>query len=138
MRRPGRRGGPSGLAPLAAGRAAFALLAAPLLSALPGEARQELEFLPFPGSRGSSAEPWTIGSVYTLGVGRASLHQEEAALLVRYLTSPGVTRVLSRRLGRPFFSWDPQTGLSPRVISDWYGAANTPPLRTLEKELGSP
>lgn len=133
-----KEGWAAGLEPLADGRAVFALLSAPLLSALPAPARQELEFLPFPGSRGAPAGGWSIGSVYALGVSGSSVHPQEAALLVRYLTSPGVTRVLSRRLGRPFFAWDPATGLLPRVVPDWYGAVNTSQMRALEEAFGAP
>jgi hypothetical protein len=133
-----REGWARGLRPMADGRAAFALLAAPLLTALPEDARRGLEFLPFPGSRGASGQPWSIGSVYVLGVTRGTRRPTESALLVRYLTSPGVTQVLSRRLGKPFFSWDPGTGQPPRVIPDWYGAVNTPQLEVLENAFGAP
>jgi ABC-type glycerol-3-phosphate transport system substrate-binding protein len=127
-----------GLRPLAEGRALFALVAAPLLTALPEDARKGLEFFPFPGSRGGDAAPWTIGSVYVLGVAKGARRAGESALLVRFLTSPGVTRTLSRRLGRPFFAWDAGTGQSPRVIPDWYGAQGTAQLRVLEQAFGAP
>ncbi len=132
------QGWAQGLQPLADGTACFALLSTPLLTALPPDARQTLEFYPFPGSRGGAGGSWTIGSVYLIGASSASAHPQEAALLARFLTSPGVTQKLSRGLGRPFFSWQADDANPARVIPDWYGAANTPEFRVLEEKLGAP
>jgi hypothetical protein len=127
-----------GLKPLADGKAVFALVSTPLLTAIPPEVRQKLEFFPFPGSRAESKTQWTIGSVYVVGVSASSTHREQAALLVHYLTSPGVTQNLSRAMSRPFFSWNADQTRQPEVITDWYTAANTPELGVLEKAFGAP
>ena len=132
------QGWAQGLAPLADGSAVFALVSTPFLTAIPADVRQKLEFFPFPGSRGGAKTPWTIGSVFVIGVSAVSEHKSDAALLVRYLTSPGVTQVLSRGMGRPFFSWSADEKNPPRVISDWYGAANTPELGVLQSAFGTP
>jgi len=132
-----------GLVPLREGKALFALISPPLFSALDGATRAELEFFPFPGSRaaagGASGTPaWTIGTVWSLGVAASSAHPREASTLLAYLTSPGVTAILSKRLGRPFFAWKTKPGDAPRVLPDWYGAANTPELERLTKLYGRP
>jgi hypothetical protein len=131
------QGWAQGLKPLADGSAVFALVSTPFLTAIPAEVRLKLEFFPFPGSRGGAA-PWTIGSVFVIGVSASSARKSEAALLVRYLTSPGVTKILSRGMARPFFSWSADTAKPPKVIPDWYGAANTPELKVLEDAFGAP
>jgi ABC-type glycerol-3-phosphate transport system substrate-binding protein len=131
------QGWAQGLKPLADGSAVFALVSTPFLTAIPAETRQKLEFFPFPGQRGG-AMPWTIGSVFVIGASASSGKKTEAALLVRYLTSPGVTRILSRGMARPFFSWSADAANPPQVIPDWYGAANTPELKVLEDAYGTP
>jgi ABC-type glycerol-3-phosphate transport system substrate-binding protein len=127
-----------GLTPLADGSAVFALISPLFLSAFPEETRRQLEYFPFPGSRNGSEGSWNIGSVYVIGAARTSPKQAEASILIRYLTSPGVTAVLSSRLGRPFFSWSFDTTRAPEVVSDWYTGANTPEFKVLEDAFGSP
>jgi ABC-type glycerol-3-phosphate transport system substrate-binding protein len=127
-----------GLAPLADGSAVFALVSPLFISAFPAETRLQLDYFPFPGSRNNPHGEWNIGSVYLLGTTRVSTRKKDAAILERYLTSPGVTAVLSSRLGRPFFSWSFTATRAPEVLPDWYTAANTPEFRILENAFGSP
>jgi ABC-type glycerol-3-phosphate transport system substrate-binding protein len=131
---------PRGLAPLREGKALFALVSPPLFSALDPATRQDLEFFPFPGSKGGvgQSSPWTIGSVWSIGIRAGCAHPDEAAKLLEYLTSPGITAKLSKQLDRPFFAWKTKPGDESAVIPDWYGAANTAELERLIVEYGRP
>jgi DNA-binding transcriptional LysR family regulator len=140
-----------GLGPLVEGRATFALVSAAQLSALPPLVRESLEYLPFPRSSGQPS--WTIGSASFIGLGmgthpmagdasttkasKKNLDRETAAarLLVRFLSSPGVTARLSSLTGKPFFAWDSTTGSSPQVLAAWADAALTPAYEAMAREL---
>jgi ABC-type glycerol-3-phosphate transport system substrate-binding protein len=113
-----------GLAPLANGTAAFALVNESNLSPLPPETLRRLEFLRFP--RGQSDVSWTIGSAAWLAASVNTKHPEETLALLRFLSSPGVTSELTALTGRPFFAWNPETGKAPTILASWAEAALTP------------
>lgn len=112
-----------GLMPLNEGKAVFALVSAAYLSPIPESSRADLEFLPFPRRRQDAA--WSVGSATYLGVLPGASSVEAAALLVRFLTSPGVTAELTRDNGLPYFAWDPKTFGLPMVIPSWLETAAT-------------
>lgn len=120
-----------GLLPLDRGDAAFALVSAAYLGPIRNENLPLIEFLPFPRRAGDA--PWTIGSATCLAVSAGTKHRREARLLVRYLTSPGVTARLTGLTGSPFFSWSPATGKASQVIPGWEKAALTPEYQALSK-----
>lgn len=127
-----------GLQPLASGQALFALISAGQLSALEPAVRSRLEYLRFPARPGDPA--WTIGSASYLGLGPGlegspPAKKEAAGLLIRYLSSPGVTQRLGELTGKPFFAWDAATGRSPLVLAAWPDAALSPSYEALAREL---
>ena len=121
-----------GLGPLVQGKATFALLSAPLLSALPPAARGDLEYLPLP--KREADPPWSLGRIQLLGVRALGPHLEDAKLLGIYLSSPGVTARLSQATGRPFFAWNQDSGKTPVVVPDW--AASDPAVLQLAGKVG--
>lgn len=123
-----------GLRPLLEGEAVFALVSADYMGPLSQAPEGLLEFLPFP--RRSPDEAWSIGSAAFIGAHESSAAPQAAALLVRFLTSPGVTAELTRLTGRPYFGWAPQTGTPPRVLPAWPDAAGTAPYEALLRFLG--
>lgn len=122
-----------GLLPLDTGKAAFGLVSADMLSAISPKGRASLEYLPFP--RRSQDGNWSIGSAAYLGVAAGSRELEASRLLVRFLSSPGVTSRLAELTARPFFAWDAKKGGSPTVIADWTSAAMSPAYGALEREF---
>lgn len=120
-----------GLLPLARGEAVFALVSAEYLEPIPANRRAELEFLPFPRRPGDG--PWSIGSATFLGILPRCTAPEEAATLLRFLTSPGVTEDLTRATGKPFFAWDAKSGAYPQVLPAWLEAAATPAFDALAR-----
>jgi len=124
-----------GLQPLQRGEALFALLSEPQLSALAPETRVALEFLPFP--RRSGDPLWSLGNAQLLAVSSRTKRSTEANLVVRYLTSPGVTERLAGTTGRPFFAWKAEDGRAPLVLPDWTSRVNEQGFRTLAEELAA-
>lgn len=127
-----------GLQPLSNGRALFALISAEQLTALEPSVRSRLEYLRFPTRSGDAV--WTIGSASYLGLGPGlreapGAKKDAARLLIRYLSSPGVTGRLSELTGKPFFAWDAATGRSPQVLAAWSDAALSPAYEALAREL---
>lgn len=122
-----------GYGPIDTGTAAFALVSARYLSAISQKTRGSLEYLPFPG--GSGDDPWSIGQSTYIGIGSDSKDVKAAALLVHYLTSPGITGRLSALSGKPFFAWDERTGRYPTVLAGWEEAALTPAYERIKKEF---
>jgi len=118
--------------PLASGGAAFALVSAEYLSPIPEARRGELEFLPFP--RRPDDAPWSIGSATFLGALPGTAKLEAAQILVRFLSSPGVTEELTRASGKPFFSWNAKSGEFPLVLPAWLEAAATEDFDALARE----
>lgn len=116
-----------GLRPLDEGTAAFALVSEGNLGTLGPGTWEKLEFLAFPRSEG--AEPWSVGSVTFLGITAPPEAGDDARLLVRFLTSPGVTQELAALTGKPFFAWD--SGAAVRVLPSWADAAMTAPYNAL-------
>ncbi len=118
-----------GLLPLDRGEAAFALVSAEYLSPIPPQRRNRLEFLAFPHR--SEDPAWSVGSAVWIGVSASTPAPEAARLLVRYLTSPGVTDTLTKLTGQPFFSWDAKSGEMPAVSPNWTLADQSPEYRAL-------
>jgi len=120
-----------GLAPLQDGTVLFALLNEQQLTALKPETRAMLEFLRFP--RRAADGLWNLGNADFLAVSASTAYPTQAALVVHFLTSPGVTARLARATGRPFFSWTSDS--APVVLPDWTSRANDPAFRALAQEL---
>jgi hypothetical protein len=126
-----KEGWARGLLPLAQGEAVFALVSDEYLAPITPEARKSLLFLPFP--RRTEDGPWTIGSATYLGLLRGRTAPEAGELLLRFLSSPGITEELSRLTGKPYFSWDPKSGKVPEVIPAWLEAAATQEFDALSR-----
>jgi len=122
-----------GLQPLQKGRAVFALISEPQLTALSVETRSRLEFLPFPRRPGDG--PWSLGNAEFLAVSSTARVPAQAAGLIRFLTSPGTMGRLAGVTGRPFFAWNAADGKAPVVLADWTSQANEPGFRALSAEL---
>ena len=100
--------------------------------------RSQLEYLRFPAR--PEDEDWTIGSASYLGLGFGVTNDtpaglEASRLLIRYLSSPGVTSRLAALTGKPFFAWDSATGRSPLVLAAWLDAALTPHYEAMARDL---
>jgi ABC-type glycerol-3-phosphate transport system substrate-binding protein len=97
---------PTSLRELVAGKAGFCVLGEELAAYLPEPERAKVGRLPLPGSSAAVGRGWVIGSVSYI-VRRSGLEgraRAEAAALVAWLTSPGASERLSRRLGTAFFA----------------------------------
>jgi hypothetical protein len=129
-RRAWDQGWAQGYAPLDKGQAAFALISADRLSAITPEGRVSLEYLGFPHRPQDGS--WSIGAACYLGVAKGSREPEASRLLVKFLSSPGVTSRLAELTARPFFSWEARTGASPTVLADWSNAALSPAYAALD------
>jgi ABC-type sugar transport system, periplasmic component len=127
------QGWSQGYAPLDKGEAAFALISAERLSAISPRGRASLEYLPFP--RRLQDEDWSIGAASYIGVAKGSHEPEAARLLVKFLSSPGITSRLAELTAQPFFSWAASSGASPTVLADWSNAAMSPSYAGLAEEF---
>lgn len=122
-----------GLAPLETGRAGFALVSEPLVSALSPATRTALEFFPLP--KRAEDPPWNLGRAQILGISARTTHRDEALLLVRFLTSPGVTARLVQATGRPFFAWTQAAEKPPVWVPDWAARMQDPGVFRLAQDL---
>lgn len=123
------KGWAEGLRPLDEGKALFAIISQPQLGALSAKGRASLEYLPLP--RASGAPAWTMGSAIYLYIPASAHRPAEAEILLRYLTSPGVTARLSAKASRLFFSWQGTSGAAPSIVDSWYDASNGADFRAL-------
>lgn len=127
-----------GLSPLAAGRAAMALLGPGNVTAFSPAARAGLTILPFP--RGNAEAAWSIGSGGLLGLGPAQAKAAGAPLVSKarsaaaerlstYLRSRGVTSRMAAATGLQFNAVDdkPAAGNAQTgsFIPAWLGLAGT-------------
>lgn len=126
------KGWAAGLGPLTEGLAAFALVSSAYMGPLEGSNLEKVELLPFPGQ---TTGGWSVGSAVFLGVSKDTTHPEEARLLVRFLTSPGITQELTRLTDRPYFSWDASSGKLPLVLPSWADAAMTPEYEAVKAKF---
>lgn len=140
-----------GLSPLAAGRAAMALLGPGNITSFPPAARAGLAILPFP--RGDAEAAWSIGSGGMLGLGPAQAkavgapqvskaRSAAAERLSTYLRSRGVTSRLAAATGLPFYADEdrPATGNASAgsFIPAWLGLAGTPAWDRLLRRFPPP
>lgn len=95
---------PSALRPLIDGKAAFCLLSDSLSSSIPPDYRQDIGFLPFPRRGEDQEDPWLIGSVVFLGINAETGAPGASGKVLEFLTSPGTTGRLSKRLLMPLLS----------------------------------
>ncbi len=113
-----------GLSLLDKGEAVFGLVSDQHLAAISPKGRSELEYLPFP--RRPSDEAWSVGNATFIGVATAVKEKKSAELLVKYLSSPGVTQRLAGMVAKPFFAWKPDTGKTSLVLKDWAVSSLSP------------
>lgn len=89
---------------VAEGRAAFCLMNDQFLDTLrPGE-DLKIGFLPFPESNPADGSSWAVGTLLYLVQPIFSEDRPITRELFNFLTSPGITELLSAQLGIPFFS----------------------------------
>lgn len=112
-----------GLFPLDRGEAAFGFVSAEYLTPISEPNRVKLEFIPFPKKKGEAS--WSVGNGIFLAINRDTKYKAAARLLVKFLTSPGVTEELTRISSYPFFSWSAETGKNPVVLASWIQASMT-------------
>ena len=122
-----------GLAPLDKGEAAFAIVSSRLLSAMSPKGRAALDYLPFPSE--SAKGSWSVGRATFMGTSKSTKEKDAAKLLEKFLSSPGITSRLAEITGKPFFAWDPKTGLSPAVLQNWTAASSTPDYEAFAREF---
>lgn len=139
-----------GLSPLAAGRAAMALLGPGDITAFPTAARTGLALLPFP--RGDADAAWSIGSGGMIGLGPAQADAGGAPLskarsaaakrLLGFLRSPGVTTRMAAATGLRFYAAEdrPTAGSAQAgaFIPAWLGLAGTPAWDRLLRRFPPP
>lgn len=142
-----------GLSPLAAGRAAMALLGPGNITAFSPAARAGLAILPFP--RGDAEAAWSIGSGGMLGLGLgldqaqtggwppiSKARSAAAKRLLGFLGSHGVTARMAAATGLQFYAVEdkPAARNAPAgsFIPAWLGLAGTPDWDRLMRRFPPP
>ena len=128
---PWNEGWARGLRWLNDGKASLALVSAQHWGPIEASNRSKFEYLAFP--RNPDQNLWSVGSVSFLAINPQTRHPEAARLLVRFLSSPGITSELSQATNRPYFSWDSQTKMSPDILPSWADAALSPSYESLKE-----
>ena len=119
-----------GLIAIVEGKAAMALMSGKMITSIPAEERDNFLYLPFPHKENNN---WIIGSGYSIVMNDDSRHNEEVEKLIAYLTSEGVTQILTKELKIHFFSTKQTTANT--FLPSWESLANSEEMRIYGKEL---